>query len=85
MMVTENDLSLIMTRIFDKLDSFEEKIDKICDRLTRLEESVKDHYDDIKADEDRKAVKSSNNEKKFYILIAGMGIAFGLFEIIQNI
>ncbi len=34
-MVTEGELSLILTRIFDKLDGFEEKIDKICvDRLS---------------------------------------------------
>ena len=46
-MVTEGDISIIMTRIFDKLDSFEEKIDKICDRLTKLEMSVKYHFDDI--------------------------------------
>jgi predicted ATP-grasp superfamily ATP-dependent carboligase len=84
-MVTENDISLIMTRIFNKLDSFEVKIDKICDRLTRLEESVKDHYEDIKVEEDRKAARENRKERKYYIIIAAMGISFGLFEIIQNI
>jgi hypothetical protein len=84
-MVTENDLTLIMTRIFDKLDSFEEKIDKICDRLTRLEASVNDHYNDIKKEEDKETAKSDKKERKYYIIIAAMGISFGLFEIIQNI
>ena len=50
-MVTEGDISIIMTRIFDKLDSFEDKIDKICERLTKLEMSVKDHYNDIEVAE----------------------------------
>jgi hypothetical protein len=84
-MVTEGDISIIMTRIFDKLDSFEDKIDKICDRLTKLEMSVKDHFDDIEAAENKKMQKSSNSERKYYVIIAAMGIMFGLYEIIKNI
>tara|TARA_R110000822_G_scaffold304355_1_gene429459 strand:- start:1 stop:255 length:255 start_codon:yes stop_codon:yes gene_type:complete len=84
-MVSEGELTLIMTRIFDKLDSFEEKIDKICDRLTKLEMSVKDHYNDIDVAEKRKIQKSSNSERKYYVIIAAMGIMFGLYEIIKNI
>ena len=84
-MATDTELALIMNRIFDRLDTFEEKIDDICTRLVRLEESVKDHYDDIKAEEDKKAAKDDKKERKYYIIIAAMGIAFGLFEIAQNI
>ena len=78
-MVTEGDISIIMTRIFDKLDSFEDKIDKICDRLTKLEMSVKEEA------EKKKMQKSSNSERKYYVIIAAMGIMFGLYEIIKNI
>ena len=84
-MVTEGYISIIMTRIFDKLDSFEEKIDKICDRLTKLEMSVKDHFDDIEVAEKKKIQKSSNSERKSYVIIAGMAILFGMYEIITNI
>ena len=84
-MVSEGELTLIMTRIFDKLDSFEEKIDKLCDRLTKLEMSVKDHFDDIEAAENKKIQKSSNSERKYYVIIAGMGILFGLYELIKSI
>ena len=84
-MVTEGDISIIMTRIFDKLDSFEDKIDKICERLTKLEMSVKDHFDDIEVAEKKKIQKSSNSERKYYVIIAGMGILYGLYEIITNI
>lgn len=84
-MVTEGDISIIMTRIFDKLDSFEEKIDKICDRLTKLEMSVKDHFDDIEQAENKKLSKSANKERKYYVIIAAMGILFGLYELLTNI
>ena len=83
-MAADSELALIMNRIFDRLDTFEEKIDDICTRLVRLEESVKDHYNDIKEEEDRKAANENNKERKYYVLIAAMGIAFGLFEIAQN-
>jgi len=84
-MVTEGELSLIMTRIFDKLDSFEEKIDKICDRLTKLEMSVNDHFDDIEKEENKKVEKSANKERKYYVIIAAMGIIFAAYEILKNI
>ena len=83
--MTEGDISIIMTRIFDKLDSFEEKIDKICDRLTKLEMSVKDHFDDIEQAENKKLSKSANKERKYYVIIAAMGILFGLYELLKNI
>ena len=83
-MAADSELALIMNRIFDRLDTFEEKIDDICTRLVRLEESVKDHYNDIKEEEDRKAANENKKERKYYVLIAAMGIAFGLFEIAQN-
>jgi hypothetical protein len=84
-MVTEGELSLIMTRIFNKLDSFEEKIDKLCDRLTKLEMSVNDHFDDIEKEENKKVEKSANKERKYYIIIAAMGIIFAAYEILKSI
>jgi hypothetical protein len=84
-MVTEGELSLIMTRIFDKLDSFEEKIDNICDRLTKLEMSVHDHFDDIEKEENKKITKSANKERKYYVIIAAMGIIFAAYEILKSI
>ena len=84
-MVTEGELSLIMTRIFNKLDSFEEKIDKLCDRLTKLEMSVHDHFDEIEKEENKKVEKSANKERKYYVIIAAMGIIFAAYEILTNI
>ena len=65
-------------RILDKLDGFEEKIENLCERLMKLEYELNNHFKEI---ED----KQSNKDRKFYIIIAGMGITFTLVEILQNI
>ena len=65
-------------RILDKLDGFEEKIENLCERLMKVEYELKTHF---KEQED----KRSNKDRKFYIIIAGMGITFTAVEIIQNI
>ena len=65
-------------RILDKLDGFEEKIEKLCESLMKVEYELNSHFKEI---ED----KQSNKDRKFYIIIAGMGITFTLVEILQNI
>ena len=65
-------------RILDRLDTFEEKIEKLCERLMNVEYELNTHF---KEQED----KQSNKDRKFYIIIAGMGITFTAVEIIQNI
>ena len=65
-------------RILDRLDTFEEKIEKLCERLMKVEYELNTHF---KEQED----KQSNKDRKFYIIIAGMGITFTAVEIIQNI
>ena len=65
-------------RILDKLDGFEEKIEKLCERLMKVEYELNSHFKEI---ED----KQSNKDRKFYIIIAGIGITFTAVEILQNI
>lgn len=65
-------------RILDKLDGFEEKIENLCERLMKVEYELNSHFKEI---ED----KQSNKDRKFYIIIAGMGITFTAVEILQNI
>ena len=65
-------------RILDKLDGFEEKIESLCERLMKVEYELNNHFKDI----DR---KQSNKDRKFYIIIAGMGIIFTMVEVLQNI
>ena len=47
--------------------------------------SVNDHFDDIEKEENKKVTKSANKERKYYVIIAAMGILFGLYELIKNI
>jgi hypothetical protein len=65
-------------RILDKLDGFEEKIEGLCERLMKVEYELNHHFKDI---ED----KQSNKDRKFYIVIAGMGIIFTMVQVLQNI
>ena len=65
-------------RILDRLDTFEEKIEKLCERLMKVEYELNHHFKDI---ED----KQSNKDRKFYIVIAGMGILFTMIQVLQNI
>ena len=65
-------------RILDKLDGFEEKIENLCERLMKVEYELNSHFKEI---ED----KQSNKDRKFYIIIAGIGITFTVVDILQNI
>ena len=64
-------------RILDRLDSLDEKIEKLCERVMKVEYELKSHLKVIEK-------KQVNKEKKFYVVIACMGIAFTLIEIYQN-
>ena len=65
-------------RILDKLDGFEEKIENLCERLMKVEYELNSHFKEI---ED----KQTNKDRKFYIIIAGMGITFTAVQILQNV
>ena len=47
--------------------------------------SVHDHFDDIEKEENKKVEKSANKERKYYVIIAAMGIIFAAYEILKNI
>jgi len=72
------DFDDLTKRILDRLDTFEEKIESLCERLMKVEYELNTHFKEI---ED----KQSNKDRKFYIIIAGMGIIFTMVEVLQNI
>ena len=72
------DFDDLTKRILDRLDTFEEKIESLCERLMKVEYELNTHFKEIDA-------KQSNKDRKFYIIIAGMGITFTMVEILQNI
>ena len=65
-------------RILDKLDTFDNKIDDLCARMTKMESEWTNHLAEI---EDRAKAK----ERRFYYLIAVMGVGFALFETIKEL
>ena len=72
------DFDDLTKRILDRLDTFEEKIEALCERLMKVEYELNHHFKDI---ED----KQSNKDRKFYIIIAGMGILFTMVQVLQSI
>jgi len=69
---------VFINRIFLKFDKLEETIsgdDGLCERITRMEEKLNAHFDDLKS-------KAQNKERKFYIIIAIIGVLFTVRELI---
>jgi hypothetical protein len=50
----------------------------LCERLMKVEYELNTHFKEIEN-------KQSNKDRKFYIIIAGMGIIFTMVEVIQNL
>lgn len=68
----------IEERIFNKLDKIESAIAALCRRLTEVEVKYQGHIDDLKE-------KQTNKEKKFYVIIALMGITFTAYQVITSL
>ena len=64
-------------RIIDKLDVLDEKIDKICIWKTEMQVQWENHIKEMET-------KQQNKDKKFYIIIAAMGISFTIIEVVQG-
>jgi len=68
----------IEERIIDKLDTLDEKIDKLCLWKTQMEAEWKNHTEELEK-------KSVGKEKRFYYIIALMGVGFTIQEIIRSL
>ena len=69
---------LFAQRMFDRLDKFDEKIDDLCDRMMKVEVDVTNHLNSV-------TENSAKKEKKFYVLIAGMGTLFAAVTLFQSL
>jgi len=67
----------LLERIMTRIDQLDQKIDDLCDRTTKTEISISNHLTHVTQDAEKK-------EKKFYILIAGLGTIFASVSLIQN-
>ena len=63
--------------ILDKLKILDEKIDKLCIWKTEMEVQWENHMKEIES-------KQQNKDRKFYVIIAAMGISFTIIEVIQG-
>ncbi len=64
-------------RILDKLDKIDEAIDSLCGRMLRVEIDLKNHFKSIEK-------KQRSKDRRFYIIIAGMGILFTVVQVLQS-
>ena len=69
---------LFAQRIFDRLDKFDTKIDDLCGRMMKVEIDVTNHLNSV-------TENSAKKEKKFYVLIAGMGTLFAAVTLFQSL
>ena len=69
---------LFAQRRFDRLDKFDTKIDDLCGRMMKVEIDVTNHLNSV-------TENSAKKEKKFYILIAGMGTLFAAVTLFQSL
>ena len=68
--------SLLWTRVFDKFDVIDKKVDTLCERATKTETTLSTHL----AAQEKRAIRK---EKFFYIIIAVIGASIGAFEYIK--
>ena len=71
------DFDDMTNRILDKLDHYEDKIEELCNRLMKVEVELNAHFERIER-------KRKGKDRKFYLIIAGMGIIFTTITFIQG-
>ena len=72
------DFDDLTKRILDNLDSINDKVDDLCGRMTKVEVNLDNHFKEIES-------KQNAKDKKFYYVIALMGVGFTIFEIIKEL
>jgi len=65
-------------RTVEKLDQLSEMIRDLCDRTTKTEIMLENHFKEQEQ-------KRESSNRKFYVIMALMGVGFTLFEIIREV
>ncbi len=65
-------------RTVEKLDQLSEMIRDLCDRTTKTEIMLENHFKEQEQ-------KRESSNRKFYVIMAIMGAGFTLFEIIREL
>lgn len=72
------DFDDLTNRILDKMDEMEKKIDNLCNRMTKVEINLENHFKELDQ-------KKEANERKFYYIIAIMGVSFTIYEVVKGL
>ena len=65
-------------RTVEKLDQLSDMIRDLCDRTTKTEIMLENHFKEQEQ-------KRESSTRKFYIIMALMGVGFTLFEILREV
>jgi len=65
-------------RTVEKLDKLESLIRDLCNRTTKTEIMLENHFKEQEQ-------KRESSNRKFYVIMALMGVGFTLFEIIREV
>jgi hypothetical protein len=65
-------------RTVEKLDQLSEMIRDLCNRTTKTEIMLENHFKEQEQ-------KRESSNRKFYVIMALMGVGFTLFEIIREV
>ena len=68
----------LLERIMTRIDQLDQKIDDLCDRMTKTEISISNHLTHVTQDSEKK-------EKKFYVIIAALGTIFASVTLVQTL
>lgn len=71
------DDNTIIDRLFTKLDNIDDKIDDLCNRMTKQETKY-----DIHIEAERE--KSDRKEKLFYVVMALVGGIVSIIEVVRS-
>jgi len=71
-------------RILANQDRFEEKLDKTCTTISQMRSDFNLMKLTLNSHLEEKAEQADKKERKFYVIIAGMGIIFTLVEVFQG-
>ena len=68
----------LLERIMTRIDQLDQKIDDLCDRMTKTEISISNHLTHVTLDSEKK-------ERKFYVIIAALGTIFASVTLVQTL
>jgi len=71
-------------RIMDKFDKLDEKIQDLCDKVTKSNKKIDEHLAINDALDQKNEEDLKNRDRKFYVIMGLMGLGFTVFELSKD-